>query len=261
MTRFSFKTGEIEAILDARNELWRLSRKYHFKILAPLDFIETVLPMANQHSTTQERTDAFLLVMHGPIIAGPEEWDTGELPRASSEEVTAEKSHGFGSTQVDLGLAVSEFWGRSAAERSKFRQMLDQVYQGKPETTQTYLKESYEDIVLVPTLRWIGSKPELTIKYCPVSTGGVLGYALALLLDRNSKHFQYLRICSLNSCDDYFLSRKTGADRQRKLKYCNDKHLRLGAAQQTARRTAKYRKRLAKHVKKVPKVNVRRSRE
>lgn len=257
MTRF--KTDEIEILRDARNELRRLSHIYHFPVLAPLDFIETVLPMANQHSTTQERTDAFLLVMRGQIISGPEEWDTSELPPASSEEVTAQDPQNFGSTQVDLGLAVSEFWDQSSAQRSEFRQMLDQVYQGKPETTQTYLEESYEDIVLVPSLRWVDSKPELTIKYCPISTGGVLGYTLALLLDKNSNHFQYLRICGLDSCDNYFLSRKTGDNRQRKLRYCSDKHVKDGAAQKGARRTAEYRKRKAKHVKKVPKVKARRS--
>ena len=238
-------SNEIEMLRDARNELWRLAELFSLPTLEPLDFIETLLPMANKHSSPQEKADAFYLSKHGQIIGFPEDVDSAELPEPILWEVGGSDASDLHSTTAFLEQSVVKFWTESSAHRHEFRQVLDRVFQGESDAAQGYLESTHRDIILIPAIAWVDSQPDLTFKFCPIGIRGALGHAMALLLDRKSNHIRYLRMCNLASCDNYFLSRRTRGQ-PRKLKYCCDSHISAGATEKGAARSKIYRVKAAK---------------
>lgn len=241
--------NEIEILRDASNELRRLAELFGLPSLEPMDFIETLLPMANKDSSLQEKAEAYHLLKHGQIIGFPEDVDSSELPEPTlRRDVGGSDPNDLHSTEAYLEQSVVKFWAKSSAHRHEFRQVLDRVFQGEPEAAQEYLQSAHEDLVLVPVIAWVDSQPDLTFKFCPIGIRGALGHAMALLLDRKSNHFRYLRVCSLAACGNYFLSRRTRG-KPRKLKYCCDSHISAGATKKGAARSKIYRVKAAKKAK------------
>lgn len=258
------KPAEIQELRDANDRLHQLADVYQLPFIEPLEFIDTVLAMGNTLPTTQEKADAFHLFMHG-LTGDSYEWWTSDfceasgsdfesgnsdLERAPISEVGQSELNGLVSTQASLLREIDTFWEEHTAQRHEYRNMLDLVYGGKSGDTETYLNRNYKNIVLIPTVNWAGSGPELTIRYCPVGIRGFLVYALALLVDRRTNLSQYLRICNLESCDNYFLSKRMPRNKKRNLKYCSDAHTRAGKAKKNAESSAAYREKQAKKIAK-----------
>ena len=255
------KPAEIEELRDANDRLHQLADVYQLPFIEPVEFIDTVLAMGNRFPTTEEKADAFRLFTLGDSY----EWSTSEfcetpgsdfgfgksdLEPASISEVGQSELSGLVSTQATFEREIATFWEENTAQRSEYRKMLDLVYDGKPQDTETYLNRNFKNIVLIPTMNWAGSTSELTIRYCPIGIRGFLGYALALLVDRKTNLSRYLRICNLESCNNYFLSKRIPRKEKRNLKYCSDAHTKEGKAKKNAESSATYRKKPPKRTAK-----------
>ena len=87
-------SNKIEELRNAKNELERLGAFFSLPVSEPLDFIETLLPMANKYSSFQEKADAYHLLRHGQIIGFPEDMDSSKLPKANLPKLGGSDSGG-----------------------------------------------------------------------------------------------------------------------------------------------------------------------
>lgn len=234
---------ELAKLRSARDELLRLSEFLHLPNYTGLEFVERALPLANSHATDEEKTNAYFLTQYGVLLD-----QATTLNQVAPEFPTIEDAIGTIDTGSDLEGRILSFWSQLEGVRIEFRRALQLLLNSQKRAERElydYVCESLDDLVLVPTLTWGGSKAQIQIKYCPLSTRAVLGYTLMLLLDCERNLGRYLRKCKLDSCDGFFISRASTKGGRKPL-YCRTDHKKEADSASGAKRTREYRKRLKK---------------
>jgi hypothetical protein len=98
----------------------------------------------------------------------------------------------------------------------------------------------YENVAYASTSVGPAGAPDpLTDLILPIA-----GWALAVLLDQNRRVGQYLHQCRLEECGNLFLALPT-KDGGKPIRYCSDEHIAEARRQQAARRSQRYRERIA----------------
>ena len=232
---------ELDKLRSARDELLRLSEFLHLPNYDGLEFVEKALPLGNSQSTTEEKAKAYFLANFGVLLDR-----ATTLNDTKSAQPSVDDAIGTIDTDHEMDIRVNLFWSDVRELRIEFRRALELILTSRKDAEKElgdFISAALDEFVLVPTITWNGSKTQIQIKYCPLSTRAVLGHALMLLLDKQKGIGKHLRKCKLNSCERVFISQASSKGGRRPL-FCTDNHRKEAASQTGAKRTRKYRKKL-----------------
>ena len=222
-------------------------------------FVQKALPLANRLLTTEESVDVYLLFRYWQHMSTGSNLphDTDDLVSAQDGATTSVLGELVGtdelviddlvSTEGQLVRQAREFRQYSQALGKEFRRALCLIQdgQGTDEELREFIDAAINDLILVSTLKWTGKKKHIETKYCPLSDRAIVGITLMMISDESGKILDRLRICKLDSCDNFFLSMPGPYGGGLQL-YCKGEHQKEAVRQTGANRTAKWRKEKAK---------------
>lgn len=230
----------------------------HFVYVSAYDdatFVQKALPLANRFVTPEESVEAFLLTRswrHRELGFNMPQ-DTDDLASAQDEATTSVLGALVGSeelvsTEGELVKQARAFRRTSVQLRKDFRHavcLIANDQNGTTEEIRGFIDAALEDVKLYSTLTWTGKKQHIETKYCPISDKAFVGLVLMMILDEKGKLYNHLRICKLDTCDNFFLSLPGPHGGGQQL-YCKDDHRKDAVRQTGADRTALWRKNKAK---------------
>lgn len=190
------------------------------------EIVRRSLHLAND-ATNEQKEEALLFIV---FTEGFPTEQTAELARALGSEV------------------LDNMWTSIEAERNRFREQIELVYQDRERarnTLQSEIVDGLRDLVPIPKLvlteDW-SVHPE--IRYFANSVPAMCSFALALLLDESKGFGAALKNCKLAPCPNFFLSLPSPAGGRPPV-YCSRDHQTVSSALSGAKRTERWRKRKA----------------